>query len=58
VFVLWLCNQCYYTRDAIGIKMTHKDLSYYEGIRAKTCHENKLYENKHENDANPLENGP
>jgi len=48
VFVLWLCNQHYYTHDAIGIKMTYRDLPYYEGIRAKICHENKLHENKHE----------
>jgi len=51
VFVLWLCNQHYYTRDAIAIKMTHRDLSYYEGIRVKTCHEHKLHE---ENHTNPL----
>jgi len=37
VFVLWLCNQCYYTHDVIGIKMTHRNLPYYEGIRTKTC---------------------
>jgi len=42
VFVLWLPNQRYYTRDAIGIKMTYRDLPYYEGIRAKTRHEYKL----------------
>jgi len=35
VFVLWLHNQCYYTCDAIGIKMTYRDLPYYKGIRAK-----------------------
>jgi len=35
VFVLWLCNQCYYTHDVIGIKMMHRDLPYYEGIRPK-----------------------
>jgi len=34
--------------------MTCKDLLYYEGIRAKTCHDYKLDENKHENHANPL----
>jgi len=44
VFVLWLHNQCYYTRDVIGIKMTYRDLLYYEGIRAKTCREYKLHE--------------
>jgi len=31
--------------------MMHRDLPYYESIRAKTRRENKLYENKH---ANPL----
>jgi len=35
VFVLWLCNRSYYTRDVIGIKMTYRDLPYYEGIRPK-----------------------
>jgi len=25
VFVLWLHNQCYYTCDVLGIKMTYKD---------------------------------
>jgi len=35
VFVLWLHNQCYYTRDVIGIKMTYRDLPYYEGISPK-----------------------
>jgi len=35
VFVLWLRNQCYYTRDVIGIKMTYRDLPYYEGISLK-----------------------
>jgi len=25
VFVLWLCNRRYYTRDVIGIKMTYRD---------------------------------
>jgi len=58
-FVLWLCNQHYYTH---GNKMTYRDLSYYEGMRAKTCCEYKLHENKHENHANPfhtfIENGP
>jgi len=28
-------NQHYYTCDVIGIKMTYKDLPYYEGMRAK-----------------------
>jgi len=46
LFVLWLHNQCYYTCDAIGIKMTYRDLPYYKGIRAKTRHEYKLHENK------------
>jgi len=58
VFVLWLRNQCYYTCDAIGIKMTYRDLPYYEGIRAKTCHEYKLHKIKHKNHANSLENSP
>jgi len=35
VFVLWLRNQRYYTRDVIGIKMTYRNLSYYEGISPK-----------------------
>jgi len=35
VLVLWLHNQCYYTCDVIGIKMTYRDLPYYEGIRPK-----------------------
>jgi len=35
VFVLWLYNQHYYTCDIIGIKMTYRDLPYYEGIRLK-----------------------
>jgi len=26
VFVLWPRNQCYYTRDVKGIKMTYRDL--------------------------------
>jgi len=43
LFVLWLHNQCYYTHDAIGIKITHGDLPYYEGIRDKTRHEYKLH---------------
>jgi len=62
-FKLWLRNQHYYACDVIGIKMTHRDLQYYKGIRAKTCCEYKLHENKHEIHANlllyiPLENGP
>jgi len=36
ISVIWLCNQHYYTRDAIGIEMTHRDLPYCKGIRAKT----------------------
>jgi len=35
VFVLWLYNQRYYTHDVIGIKMTYRDLPYYEGISPK-----------------------
>jgi len=54
VFVVWLRNQYYYTHDVIGIKMTHRDLPYYEGIRAKTRHEYKLHENKHQNHPNHL----
>jgi len=54
VFVLWLCNQHYYTCDVIGIKMTYRDLLYYEYIRAKTCREYKLQENKHKNHTNHL----
>jgi len=52
VFVLWLRNQRYYTRDVIGIKMKYRDLPYNKGIRAKTCREYKLNENKHENHTN------
>jgi len=47
-------NQCYHTCDVIGIKMTYRDLPYYEGIMAKTCHEYKLHENKYKNHANSL----
>jgi len=54
VFVLWLHNQCYYVRDALGIKMRQRDLPYYKGIRAKTCREYKLHKNKHKNHANSL----
>jgi len=36
--------------------MMHRDLPYYEDMRAKTYHENKLNENKHENHANHLHN--
>jgi len=54
VSVLWLCNQHYYTHDVIGIKMMHRDLPYYKGMRAKTCDEYKLPENKYKNQANPL----
>jgi len=32
--------------------MMYRDLPYYEGIRAKTHHEYKLGENKHENHTN------
>jgi len=35
VFVLWLRNQRYYTCDLIVIRMTSRDLPYYEGIRPK-----------------------
>jgi len=35
--------------------MTYRDLPYYEGIRAKTCREYKLHENKHKNHANHLQ---
>jgi len=52
VFDIWLCNQHYYTCDVIGIKMTYRDLPYYKGIRAKTIHEYKLNENKHESHSN------
>jgi len=51
VFVLWLCNQHYYTRDVIEM---YRDLPYYEGMRAKTRYENWLHKNKHENHVNPL----
>jgi len=36
--------------------MAYWDLPYYEGMRAKTCREYKLHENKHENYANPFHN--
>jgi len=32
----------------------HRDLPYYEDIRAQTCHEYKLHKNKHKNPANSL----
>jgi len=51
VFILWLRNQHYYTRDVIRIKMTYRDLRYYEGIRAKTCCE---YKNKHKKSCKPF----
>jgi len=35
VFVLWLRNQCYYTRDVLGIKMTYRSLPNYKGISPK-----------------------
>jgi len=54
VFVLWLCNQCYYTHDVIGIKMTYGDLPYYKGIRAKACREYRLHENNHKKHTNHL----
>jgi len=50
-FELWLCNQHCYAHDVIQIKMTYRDLPYYEGI---TYRENKLHENKHKNHANSL----
>jgi len=34
--------------------MTYRDLPYYEDMRAKTCPENKLHENKHKSHTNPL----
>jgi len=43
VFVLWLRNQHYDTRDVIEIRMTYRDLPYYEGIRTKTHREYKLH---------------
>jgi len=58
VFVLWLRNQCYYTRDVIGIKMMYRDLPYYEGIRAKTHHEYKISTKITQTLYIPLENGP
>jgi len=58
VFVLSLHNQHYYTRDVVRIKMMYRDLPYYKGVWAKAHCEYKLHENKHENHANPLENGP
>jgi len=54
VFVLWLRIQHHYTCDAIGIKMTYRNLPYHEGIRTKTRCKYKLHENKHKNNANPL----
>jgi len=47
VFVLWLRNQHYYTRDAIGIKMMYR-------MMTKTRHEYKLHKNKHKNHTNCL----
>jgi len=37
VFIVWLSNQHYYTCDVIGIKMMHRDLPYYEGMRVKNA---------------------
>jgi len=42
----------HYTHDVIGIKMMHRDLSYYKGIRSKT--RRVLHEYKHKNHANQL----
>jgi len=54
VFVLWLCNQYYYTHDVIWIKITCRDLPYYEDIRTNTYHEYKLHKTKHKNHSNAL----
>jgi len=58
VFVLWLCNQHSYTCDVIGIKMLHRDLPYYKGIKAKPSREHKLHEKIMQTIYIPLENGP
>jgi len=61
VFVVRLRNQCLYTRDVIGIKITYRDLPHYEGIRAKTHYEYKPHENSTKITQTiyiPLENGP
>jgi len=60
VVVLWLHNQHYYTHE---IKITYRDLPYYEGVRAKTHHEYKLHENKPRKSCKsftyvPLKNAP
>jgi len=54
VFILWVRNQRYYTRDVIGIKVMYRDLPYYKGIRAKTGCEYKLHKNKRKNHTNSL----
>jgi len=54
VFVLWLRNQRYYTGDVIGIKMTYRDLAYYEGISPKHAVNIKITQTVYI----PLENGP
>jgi len=55
VFVLWLCSQCYYTCDVIGIKMLYRDLPYYESIRPKHAVNIKQTQKSRKL---PLENGP
>jgi len=42
-------NSGFWNLDQSSIKMTYRDLPYYEGIRAKACREYKLHKNKHEN---------
>ena len=41
VFILWLRNQCHFTRNVTRIKMIPRDLPYNKIMRTKTRHENK-----------------
>jgi len=42
------------TESTLLYNMMHRDLSYCEGIMAKTRREYKLHENKEESHTNPL----
>jgi len=55
VFVLWLRNQCH---DVIGIKMTYRDLPYYEGIGPKHTMNINFSTKITQTVYIPLENGP
>jgi len=57
-FVLWLCNQHYYTCDIIGIKMTYRDLPYYGPKNAVRINFMKISMKIMQTLYIPLENGP